>query len=187
MATIESVARNEAVERSKVLSLLFSTFGQDKDANRLAIYVDMLKCVPVAALKMACKKLMLTSKFLPSIAEIVEAAKSITSERVDKKDELLPPELAWLEVQRNAEKCGCMKAPKWSSPVIEQAVRVVGWRSICYAQESAVPTIRAQFREIYKTLLKRKNERELNAYLFGERPLLSGGFTRAIDVLGGGH
>lgn len=90
-------------KRAEILSLLFGCYGQGKDSDRLAIYGRLLKDVPVELLGRTCNKLMIECKFLPSVAEIIEASRELMGE-VDESRRVKPWGEAWAEIERAA--CG---------------------------------------------------------------------------------
>ena len=71
---------NEQIERARTIGALFGAFGQGADEARIAIYVRMLKDIPVDVLKVTAEKVMMENKFLPTIAELVEATRSLMAE-----------------------------------------------------------------------------------------------------------
>ena len=58
-----------------VIALLFTAYGKADDINRQAVYVTALGNISPEVLLQACNVLIADNKFLPSIAEIVAAAK----------------------------------------------------------------------------------------------------------------
>ena len=58
--------------RAKVISMLFASYRQGSDAESMAVYIEMLKDIPVQVLDKACRKAIMERKYLPSIAELVE-------------------------------------------------------------------------------------------------------------------
>ena len=83
---------NDKKSRAQILGVMFGAYGQANDGKRLAAYITMLEDIPNDILMSACKKIMLENKFLPSIAEIVEASRSLvgTAERSPNRRHCLP-------------------------------------------------------------------------------------------------
>ena len=109
--------------------MLFGAFGQANDAHRQAIYTKVLGDIPNEILSKAVKKLLLESKFLPSIAEVVDASKSLMgtaddSTRVREWDE------AWNEIERAMQSTPWGHTPVFSRIEIELAVRSFGWHDL---------------------------------------------------------
>lgn len=154
------------VERNvEVLSALFGCFGQASDTGRLAIYARILRDVPTDLLRAACEKVMLECRFLPSVAEVVAAVRVLDGVRAGRR--ALSWEEAWEEVVREMRRCGVYGSPVFSSELIGRAVRAVGWRNLCCADEGAFSVLHAQFREVYKRLVRCEVERSVCSYVLG--------------------
>lgn len=149
----------------ETLCTLFGCFGQAADTNRLAIYTKLLQDMPPDLLSAACQKIMLEATFLPSVAEIVAAVKSVQATKSGEQADDYTD--AWNEVIREMKSCGIYGVPKFSTGEIHKAVRSVGWRNLCCADEAAFSVLHAQFREAYKTFKKRKESDALNCYVLG--------------------
>lgn len=157
----------ENSERSKALGILFGAFGQAGDSNRIAIYTKMLADIPPSVLTKACHKLVLESRFLPSVADIVSSAKSLMGtayedKRVKEWDE------AWAEIERAMQCTPWGSYPVFSRPEIAMAVESFGWYNLqtCLAED--INTVRAQMRRIYEDVCKRTAERGHNEYVLGK-------------------
>ncbi len=153
-------------KRTQIIGMLFGAYGQANDAQRQAIYASLLKDLPNEILSKAVKKLLVESKFLPAIAEIVEAAKSLMgsvddSQRVREWDE------AWAEIEQAMFATPWGKTPTFSRPEITAAVNNYGWDSLQKSLAADMPTVRAQVRGMYETACKRAKERAHNEYVLG--------------------
>ena len=62
------------------LEYFFLLYGQEKETRRIEAYELKLQNIPIDVLKAVLNKLVLTNKFLPSIAEIVEAGRNLMGE-----------------------------------------------------------------------------------------------------------
>lgn len=156
-----------SAEITKHIAVLFGAFGQAADVDRQTIYTLDLEDFPAALVGAACKKLRYEAKFLPTISEIIDAAKSLTAARTGKR---LP---SWLEAQAEIEKqiraAGTYKSPTFSCKEIEQAVRAYGWLNICLASDRMMPTIWAQLRKNYEQYCWRKQQDATNSYVLQGR------------------
>lgn len=155
----------------KQMAVLFGAYGQAADIDRQKIYVADLSDFPAELVGAACKKLRYEAKFLPTISEIVEAAKSLTATSTGRR---LP---SWLEAQQEIEQqiraAGMYKSPTFSCKEIEQAVRAYGWLNICLASDKMMPTIWAQLRKNYEQYCQRKQQDAINSYVLqGRMPCL---------------
>ena len=61
----------------KAVTVMFAAYGQSKDTERIKIYCRMLKDVPKDMLISVVQKAMLEYKYLPSVAELAEACRSV--------------------------------------------------------------------------------------------------------------
>ena len=64
----------------KAIRYMFMLYGQENSAERIKAYTYKLQDVPLDVLKVVLNKLVLTSKYLPTIAEITEAGKNLVGE-----------------------------------------------------------------------------------------------------------
>ena len=168
----------EQIDKTKYIASLFAAFGQSGDGARIAIYYRMLKDVPLEALKLAIDKLILESKYLPTIAEIREALKALMEETNGTRVK------TWQEAQAEIAKGitrswfhGCLGEdvpddlygkpcePKWSTPEIKAAVDSYGMDNIALVNASDMPIVWSQLRKAYEQACQRKKEKEVNTYV----------------------
>ena len=168
----------EQVDKTKYIASLFAAVGQSGDGARIAIYYRMLKDVPLEVLKLAIDKLILESKYLPTIAEIREALKALVEEANGTRIK------TWQEAQAEIAKGitrswfhGCLGEdvpddlygkpcePKWSTPEIKAAVDSYGMDNIAMVNASDMPIVWSQLRKAYEQACQRKKEKEVNAYV----------------------
>lgn len=155
---------NDKARRIKIIATLFGAFGQSNDANRQVIYVESLKDMSVELLEKACRKLLLEKKFVPSIAEIVEAGRSLAGELNENLRVKSWPE-AWAEIEKAMFATPWGKVPEFSTPEIAEAVFSYGWETLQTSLESDMPTVRAQIRRIYDDVCARGVNRANIAYV----------------------
>lgn len=158
----------ENSERSKALGILFGAFGQAGDSNRIAIYTKMLADIPPSVLTKACHKLVLESRFLPSVADIVSSAKSLLGTANDDK-RVREWDEAWAEIDRAMQRTPWGEYPVFSRPEIAQAVESFGWYNLQTCLAEKIDTVRAQMRRIYEDVCKRTKEQGHNEYILGKR------------------
>ena len=150
--------------------MLFGALGQANDAHRQAIYTKVLGDIPNEILSKAVKKLLLESKFLPSIAEVVDASKSLMgtaddSTRVREWDE------AWNEIERAMQSTPWGHTPVFSRIEIELAVRSFGWHGMrrgIMIRRSAPPCAAPRRR-----LIPRRRRRPVMAWTGGKSSVKS--------------
>lgn len=147
----------------KAVAPLQLAFKGNLDDARMRLYVEMLSDIPPQILDAAVKKLIMTNKFLPSIAEIRETAYGI-------KDTIsgtaAPDESeAWGEVVKAIQSVGYYGKPKFSHEAITAAVNNIGWQDICTTPNEGTNTLRSQFRRAYQLAAQRQKDNRDNAVL----------------------
>lgn len=147
----------------KAVAPLQLAYNASLDDNRLRLYVEMLSDIPPQILEASVKKLIMTNKFLPSIAEIREVAygiKGIISGTA------APDESeAWGEVIKAIQSVGYYGKPKFSHEAITTAVNNIGWQDICMTPNEGTNTLRSQFRRAYQLAAQRQKDNRDNAVL----------------------
>lgn len=129
-------------EAMKLVALLKAGWPrQELGAETISLYADMLKDIPLAEAQAAVQRIVQTSKWFPTIAEIREQV-------AEARCALDPPELAWGEVQRAISSVGAYHQPLFDNPAIQRAVNAMGWRQICLDENLAAT--RARFVDAYK-------------------------------------
>lgn len=153
----------DKVSTTKAIAPLQLAYNASLDDNRLRLYVEMLSDIPPSILETAVKKLIMTNKFLPSIAEIRETAygiKGIISGTA------APDESeAWGEVIKAIQSVGYYGKPKFSHEAITTAVNNIGWQDICMTTNDGMNTLRSQFRRAYQLAAQRQKDNRDNAVL----------------------
>ena len=147
----------------KAVAPLQLAFKGNLDDARMRLYVEMLSDIPPQILEAAVKKLIMTNKFLPSIAEIRETAYGIkgTVSGTAAPDE----SEAWGEVVKAVRSVGYYSKPKFSHEAITAAVNNIGWQDICMTTYDGMNTLRAQFRRAYQLAAERQKDNRDNAVL----------------------
>lgn len=170
---------NDKKRKVEIITKFFALYGQAGDGERIAEYVRMFTDIPVELLQMACDQQALRSKFLPSVAELVEGMRSLIG-TVDDTRRVKP----WNEAQREIQKGitmtwfhGCLGEPvpdelygkscdpKWSTPEVKAAVDSYGFCNLGKALESDMPIIWAQLRKAYESACARKQEIIVNKHV----------------------
>lgn len=153
----------DKVSTTKAIAPLQLAFKGALEKDRLQFYVMMLSDMPPQILEVAVKKLIMTNKFLPSIAEIRETAYGIkgTISGTAAPDE----SEAWGEVVKAIQSVGYYRKPKFSHEAIAAAVSNIGWQDICMTPNDGMNTLRSQFRRAYQLAAKRQKDNRDNAVL----------------------
>lgn len=147
----------------KAVAPLQLAFKGNLDDARMRLYVEMLSDIPPSILEAAVKKLIMTNKFLPSIAEIRETAYGIkgTISGTAAPDE----SEAWGEVVKAIQSVGYYRKPTFSHEAITAAVNNIGWQDICMTTYDGMNTLRSQFRRAYQLAAQRQKDNRDNAVL----------------------
>lgn len=106
------------------------------------VYAAELAHVPFGEAKDAVRVLMRSSKWFPTIAEILERV-------AERRHPMVRPELAWGEVQDAISRVGMYLVPVFRNQAIQRAVNAIGWRDIC--TDDNLAATRARFLEAYRS------------------------------------
>ena len=153
---------------AKHMAVLFGAYGQSGDIDRQKIYVADLADFPAELIGVACKKLRLESHFLPTISEIIEAARSLTATNTGKR---LP---SWAEAQHEIERqlniAGNYKKPEFSCKEIRQAVQAYGWLNICMTNIAGVGRMWERLQKLYEQACQYERSESTNLYVLKDKP-----------------
>ena len=133
---------------AKIIASLFACYGQGNDGVRIATYTQMLSDVPTDILSKVCKKMILENKFLPSVAEIVEASRSLIG-TMDESTRVKPWAEAWQEIEHQMKTAFVYEKPVFSTREIEMAVKCYGWKDLCETPSKDFSIAKAQLRDMY--------------------------------------
>lgn len=158
---------NDTEKRAKIISMLFAAFRQGSDAESMAVYVEMLKDVPVDILDLACRKSIKVRKYLPAIAEILEDAQSLVAEANGTSE--LPFAEVWKEILQQIDKTYFdWEEPQFSRAEIKQLVDAFGGlHELRMMETKEVPIIRSQMKAMYEGICKRNREKAANESVLG--------------------
>ena len=151
-------------KHSQILATLFTAYDQGGNEKRLAAYTMALQDIPDDLLMKACHKLMLEKVFIPAIAEIVQACRSLVGSVDDKRRERTWAE-AWEEIMKQVRQCGLYDKPDWSTPEIAAAVKAYGYSDLCNLNRDELQTARAQCRRYYEDACRKKQETAVNDFV----------------------
>ena len=121
--------------------------AQDKDPVPIVkAWKIMLSDISYPIAKAAVVRVCRSSKFFPSIAEIVSAAYDI-----DPRCEHLPTAAeAWEEVTGLMRKAGPTFVPTYSCEPVRRAARAIGWNNLCWSENPEAT--RAHFLRLYEAM-----------------------------------
>ena len=161
---------DEKSKKAKAITMLFGSFGQSNDADRMAIYVEMLNDIPADVLDKVCRKTILESKFLPSIAELLQSARNLIGDMTGNGTPTW--EEAWKEIEHEMQTTFVYGEPQFSHPAIKQAVDAFGWQELCSVLTKDLPIVRAQLRDMYNGICEKSRRSKINSYVMGNGVLI---------------
>jgi nucleoside-diphosphate-sugar epimerase len=143
------------VEANKLVTLIvvaYPTQTHRWDAAHVRatadVYCRALADISFERAKAAVERLVCTSRFVPTIADIRAAAIETTHGRRRAGGD------AWGEVVRKIGRYGYLRTPgvdfQFDDPVVAEAVKGLGWRSLCESENAVAD--RARFVELYDQL-----------------------------------
>lgn len=147
----------------RALSEMQLAYRKDLDKEHLLFYVKKLSDVDPSILAKAVTKIINTKEFLPSIAELRKTSIDIERDLNGTQDKDV--DQAWREVQQAVSRYFVYEKPVFSSPAIADAVKGMGWLSLCNMLTTEVGMFRAQFRDFYLAAVKRHENDDMNARL----------------------
>ena len=165
---------------AKIIASMFACYGQGQDGVRIATYVNVLSDIPTDILSKVCKKMVLESKFLPSVAEMVEASRSLIGS-MDESSRTKTWAEAWQEIEHQMQECFVYAKPVFSTNEIEKAVKMYGWHELCETPSKDMRIAKAQLRDMYHEVCQRSKEESVNNYVLGECKLLDGVNVKMIE------
>lgn len=164
------------------LEYFFLLYGQEKETRRIEAYELKLQNIPIDVLKAVLNKLVLTNKFLPSIAEIVEAGRNLMGEANGTRTK------TWAEAKEEIKKgvengYTTEQPPKWSTPEIAYAVKVFGWRELFEVTVEGQGTAYAQLRRYYEDACARSQEKAINDFVLDTAKGKNGNLLQGPDSI----
>jgi hypothetical protein len=130
---------------------------QDKDMRPTAnLWLKLLGDIPYEIAENALLKVLSTAKYFPTVAEIREAAISLTTQETPSAIE------GWGELMvavRRHGYYGAEAALDSLSPITRKVAEMIGWAEICHCEE--IDVLRGQFRMAYEQYAKREKEAQV--------------------------
>lgn len=136
----------------------FARMTREQQSEFMAIYRRMLGDLDYAVANAAFERLLATSRFLPTIAEIRDVALAISAGEAKAGGE------AWGSVLRAMTQQGAYRVPgedfEFRDPVVLECVKSMGWRELCLSENQVAD--RARFIELYEQLQHRSRRLQLS-------------------------
>ena len=178
---------------TKMLSPYLAVFPSCKiDTVGLVLYAKALLPLSLPVIEAALTKLLQTSVFFPSVAEIFKEADEMERFALAKSSGSRVPTAAeaWEEVQRLVKDCYVYKKWEFSCPQVEKAAKQFGIKELCVLESNAVNTASAQFMRIYDSIVNqnladRQNQRALDTMSAKSLYMLAGRVINLLEERGG--
>jgi hypothetical protein len=139
------------MQRSETLKLVALLAAAWRDAaisdETAGVYSSMLADLDFDVAQQAVHRLINTSKWLPTVAEIRATAADIEHGPVRAGGE------AYGDVLAEIRRTGHYGVPRFQDPLVAEAVGIMGWRGLCLGDNEAAD--RARFIEVYDRLASR--------------------------------
>lgn len=134
----------------------------------LTLYAEALAEYTPQAVGAAMRKLVKTSKFFPTVAEIVEAVEELRDFYRAASGQGGKPTAAeaWQEAWQNAKENFVYKPWKFSCEEVKLATEQFGKMQLCELTPDGMNTARAQFMKIYDSVLKKGEDKRRNREVF---------------------
>lgn len=140
-------------EASRVVLVLQAAYPGARMTDLTAeLYENLLGDLEAEIAHRAVARLVCTSKFLPTIAEIRDAAADVSVGAARSGLE------AWGDVVMAIRREGSYGVPTFEDPHVAECVRILGWRTLCLG-DSPEAVDRARFAELYSDLQRRERQR----------------------------
>lgn len=177
----------ELKDIAQIIGILSAAFPNFKPSDLTPeVYFQTLNDIPTDELKAAVLHCISESgrAFAPSVGEIRGAVALLRSYSVNVPSAYQ----AWQEVQKQIlENGGDYGRPVWSSRLVEEAVRRMGWRNLRMSEDQTAD--RARFLQCYEQLVQRATQEEMllpevRGYIETNRPeLITGEIKMLTDKL----
>ena len=186
-------SQEKLMDITTMLSPYLAVFPSCKiDSVGLVMYAKALLPLSLPVIEAALIKLLQTSVFFPSVAEIFKEADEMERFALAKSSGSRVPTAAeaWEEVQRLVKDCYVYKKWEFSCQQVEKAAKQFGIKELCVLESNAVNTARAQFMRIYDSIVNqnladRQNQRALDTMSAKSLSMLAGRVTNLLEERGG--
>jgi hypothetical protein len=138
------------IEAAKLVAMLSAAYRDAPISEQTSeVYEAMLADLDFAAGQQAVQRLICSSKWLPTVAEIRAAAADVKHGPVRAGGE------AWGDLVEAIRRVGSYRpAPTFADPLVTECVKAMGWRELCLGSNDAAD--RAKFVALYDSLAGRE-------------------------------
>lgn len=136
-------------EAAKLVAMLSAAYRDAAISDATSeLYETMLADLEFAVTQQAVARLICTSKWLPTVAEIRATAADIQLGPVRSGGE------AWGDVLAEIRRTGYIGVPRFNDPLVARCSDIMTWRGLCLGDNEAAD--RARFIELYDNLAARE-------------------------------
>ncbi len=138
------------IEAAKLVAMLVAAYRDAAVSEQTSeVYETMLRDLDFELAKRAVQRLICSSKWLPTVAEIRAAAADVQHGPVRAGGE------AWGDLVEAIRRVGSYRpAPTFADPLVNECVKAMGWRELCLGSNDAAD--RAKFVSLYDSLAGRE-------------------------------
>lgn len=159
--------RNNKQDITKLLAPYMLAFPSSKaDQGTLIVYANVLAGFNLSEIEAALNKLLLTAKFFPSVAEIVEEIEAVKNYAREKQSgrHILTDAEAWENVMQAVKSHGPYSSEKleFANEDVAAAARQFGIMELYTLAMDDVNTARAQFMRMYNRRVQTRRENQKN-------------------------
>lgn len=170
-------------QRAAAMALIKACYPKFTEIQGAA-YTQLTADIPEGVLAQAVKNVIKVSRYVPTVAEIREEAGNIL--KAATRTKVLIPEDEWEKVLKAMAQIGPYRAPKWECDITAAAVKKIGWMTLCGADMSSLPYLRAQFCQIWTKIRDAaKMQRRMDATLQSQAGIAI--VTKLTKTLGAGN
>ncbi|WP_196602102.1 hypothetical protein [Pectinatus frisingensis] len=149
------------IEIIKTLTPYLAALPQSKiNEGSLIVYARALSTLSIAQIDTAMLKLMRTSKYFPTVAEIFEQVENL--QQFVSNTEKPTADAAWQEAMKLAHDKFVYGKWEFSCKEVELAVKRFGKNELCVLEPDGMNTARAQFMRIYDSIVKQQKDKTVN-------------------------
>lgn len=144
----------------QLMMTLFASYGQENNEQRYKVYCAMFRNANLDMLSLVIQRcLRRYKKFMPTIPEMMDEFEEVKGQMTGERE--LDWDEAWLEIEKKMGSVGPYQKPEWSTEAIANAVRAIGWTTLCETSIDQMGVVRAQMKAMYEMGCKRKRSKEL--------------------------
>lgn len=174
----------QVADIERKLKILADIRNKELTDEILDLYIGVLIHLPYACADDACQKSVITHKFFPSPAELVEPYKEVLNLHTAKIEQAVNQ--AFIEAHQAAICLGPNVTVQFEDPRISEVVsNFGGWPEFCSLNkiDAELPIVKAQFSAMYKAIKTTPTPRPSIGFLEGQKPVkIERGFNIASYI-----